>query len=101
MLLALLLLAAGVGAAARALGREIPRAHLALFALLAVLPFPLAFLTDRTAVPLDHALYVRPWYEPGQPLPYNSFLNDVATMILPWTKAVRMAWKEGSLPLWN
>ena len=101
MLLALLLLAAGVGAAARALGREIPRAHLALFALLSVLPFPLTFLTDRTAVPLDHALYVRPWYEPGQPLPYNPFLNDVATMILPWTKAARMALKEGSLPLWN
>ena len=101
MLLLLLALAAGVGAAARALGREIPRPHLALFLFLAVLPFPRAFLTHRTPVPLDHAMYTLPWMPPGQPPPYNPNLNDIATEILPWTKAVRMAWKEGSLPLWN
>ncbi len=34
----------------------------------------------------------------------NPNLNDIALQIAPWAKAVRMAWKEGSLPLrdrWN
>lgn len=104
MLLLLAALAVGVGAVTRALGREIPRLHLVLFLALAVLPFPRAFLPNRTPLPLDHAMHTRPWWAPGQPPPYNLNLNDVATQILPWTKAARMAWKEGELPLrdrWN
>ncbi len=99
----LLLLAAavaGVGAAARFLDRRIPNAALALFLLLAVLPYPRAFVSDRTPLPLDHAMFTRPWYVDGSGLtPHNPYLNDIATQILPWAEATRLAWREGALPL--
>lgn len=101
MLLPLLLLVAGVGAAARFLASEIPRGRLGLFLLLSVLPYPRAFVTDRTPLPLDHAMYVLPWMGQGQPPPNNPNLNDVMTIVVPWAKAARVAFKEGSLPLWD
>src|SRR5712691_3729595 len=101
MLLLLAALTVGVGVVARALGRPIPRLHLALFLAVAVLPFPRAFLSNRTPLPLDHAMYTLPWMAPNQPPPYNANLNDVVTQILPWAKATRTALKEGALPLRN
>lgn len=58
-------------------------------------------MTERTPLPLDQAMYTWPWMTPNQPRPYNANMNDVATMILPWAKATRMALKEGALPLRN
>jgi hypothetical protein len=96
--------AAGIAAIASLLRRPIPRILLGAFVLVAILPFPRAFVTDRTPLPLDHVLFTQPWMRPGLPPPYNPNLNDIATQILPWAKATRLAWKEGSLPLrdrWN
>ncbi|HEY3203051.1 MAG TPA: YfhO family protein [Thermoanaerobaculia bacterium] len=104
----LLLLLAGcaalVGVAAGYLGRPLPHLYLGGFFLLAILPFPRAFISDMTVLPLDHAMYTRPWYVAGTPKPYNPYLNDVTTQILPWAKATRLAWKEQAMPLrdrWN
>jgi hypothetical protein len=94
----------GIGAIARLLGRRIPRAHLVAFVLLACLPFPKAFLGGGTPLPLDHVPLTHPWLPLGVALPRYAYLNDVVTMILPWTQAVRLAWNEGALPLrdrWN
>jgi Bacterial membrane protein YfhO len=99
----LLLVATGVlvAAAARSLGRPLPRAALGLFLLVSVLPFPRAYLSGLSILPLDHARNVVPWMgSPYQPA-FNPFLNDVATLILPWAKEVRLAWKDGALPLLN
>ncbi len=88
---------------ARALGRRIPGAHLAAFVLLVCLPFPRAFLGRGTPLPLDHVPLTYPWVPLGRAA-YNSYLNDVVSQILPWTEAVRAAWKDGTLPLldrWN
>jgi hypothetical protein len=103
----LLLLAAaawGIDTAARALGRPIPKAALAGFLLLSVLPYAKTFVTDSTPLPLDHVTFVRPWSVLGHGPPYNPNMNDIVTQILPWTEAVRLAWKEGSWPWrdrWN
>jgi hypothetical protein len=86
------------------LSRPIPRAALGAFALVAVLPFPTAFVTDTTILPLDHVGYTTPWVLRGFPPPHNPYLNDIATQILPWAKAARMALKERELPWrdrWN
>jgi hypothetical protein len=93
--------AALVAGAARLLDRRIPNAALAGFLLLAVLPYPRAFVSDATPLPLDHAMHTRPWYAEGNPEPHNPYLNDIATQVIPWTRAVRVAWKERSLPLRN
>ena len=102
-----LLLLYGVTAAIAAgaaawLGRRIPPRWLAAFFLL-----PLAFLfsgffLDKTILPVDHARLIAPWSEalPGA-VRYNPNLDDAATQFAPWAKAVRMAWKEGSLPFRN
>jgi len=90
--------------AARSLGRRIPGAYLAAFVLLVCLPFPRAFLGGGTPLPLDHVPLTHPWLPLGRALPYNAYLNDVVSQILPWTEAVRVAWKDGTLPLldrWN
>ena len=55
-------------------------------------------------MPLDHVPLTHPWLPLGRALPYNAYLNDVVSQILPWTEAVRVAWKDGTLPLldrWN
>jgi len=106
--LAILLLlgcaAAAVAGAARWLDRPIPKGALAGFVLVAVLPYPQAFVSRQTPLPLDHAVFIQPWNFGAAVTPYNPYLNDIATQVLPWAKAVRLAWKDGSLPLrdrWN
>ncbi len=107
-LLVLVLLAvttAGAGAAARWLGRPIPAGALVLFFVIGLAPFPpRAFLPGHTALPLEHVATTTPWLAPGRGRPSNPYLNDVVMQILPWAKAVRLAYKEGELPLrdrWN
>jgi hypothetical protein len=104
-LIALLFVCAAlVGFVAKFLGRPLPRPVLLAFLVVAVLPFPRAFVTELTILPLDQAMNFRPWYVAGRPAGYNPHLNDVATQILPWAKATRLAWKEGNPPLrfrWN
>ncbi len=93
----------GLAAAARALDRPIPAAVLAGFALLSVSPYPLAYVAHWTPLPLDHVGFIPPWNVAGQ-IPRNPYLNDIATQQLPWTEAVRLAWRDGALPLrdrWN
>ena len=95
------LLAAG---AARFVRRRIPPALLTAFCVVAALPFPYAFLGRTTPLPLDHVPLTYPWLPLGRALPYNFYLSDVWTQILPWTEAVRLAWRSGALPLlhrWN
>ncbi len=96
--------AAAVALAARWLDRPIPAAALAGFLLVAVLPYPRAFVSRMTPLPLDQAIFLAPWNLGVTVTPYNPYLNDIATQILPWTEAVRLAWKEGALPWrdrWN
>lgn len=59
------------------------------------------FLSGRTMLPTDHVLLYTPWSPPSVAPPHNPNLNDAASQFAPWAKAVRMAWKEGSLPLRN
>ena len=88
----------GVAAAARALDRPIPAAVMAGFAILSVSPYPLAYVANRTPLPLDHVAFTPPWSLAGE-APRNPYLNDIALQSLPWTEAVRLAWKDGALPL--
>jgi hypothetical protein len=96
--------AAGLFAAASFLGRPLDKKTAVLFAIL-----PLGFLwpgfaQSKTRLPIDHALAVPPWAYLPHPPRYNVNSNDLALQIAPWQKAVRLAWKEGSLPLrdrWN
>ncbi len=90
---------AGVSAAARFLGRPLPRPILAAFVLLSVLPYPSAYVRDVTPLPLDHVMNTRPWFEAGVAPAHNPNLNDISIQFLPWTEAVKLAWKEGALPL--
>jgi hypothetical protein len=104
VLLLLACAAAAVALAARWLDRPIPAAALAGFLLVAVLPYPGAFVSRKTPLPLDHAIFLAPWNQGAAVTPYNPYLNDIATQVLPWTEAVRLAWKDGALPLrdrWN
>ncbi len=94
-------LAAGVTGAAAWLSRPIPWRLLAAFLLLPVLFLLPAFAGDRTVFPVDHAMNLPPWSALPHTRPANPNLNDVATEMAPWAKAVRMAWKEGSLPWRN
>jgi hypothetical protein len=71
------------------------------FLLLPVLFLLPAFVTTRTIFPVDHALSFPPWNAPPHPSAANPNLNDVATQMAPWAKAVRLAWKEGSIPWRN
>ncbi|MFY9551568.1 MAG: hypothetical protein WAU32_10485 [Thermoanaerobaculia bacterium] len=101
-LIALLLAAAAATAGIAAfLRRPLPRLFLAAFVVLACLPFPKAFVTNRTILPLDHVGYTIPWASPVATAPYNPYLNDVVTQILPWAKATRLAWKDGEAPWRN
>ncbi len=95
---------AAVAAVAVWLGRP-----LSFSALAAAFGLPLLFLlpgffTATTALPVDHSLGFWPWHAQAKHIPRNVNLNDLATQMAPWAKAVRMAYKEGSLPLrdrWN
>lgn len=106
LLAVLLLLAAAwvVAAAARWLDRPLPNAALALLLLVAVLPYPKAFVRATTPLPLDHVTFIAPWSHDGVAIPFNPYLNDITTQILPWAEAERLAWSQGALPLrdrWN
>lgn len=107
MTTALLLVLYGVAVAAVAgisasLRRTLDPRFLALFAVV-----PLVFLApgvfwDRTPIPTDHLLaYVPPWQSAAAPPPHNATLSDFASQFAPWAKAVRLAWKEGSIPFLN
>ena len=93
--------AAAVRGFSRWLGRPLPPATLALFALLALLPFVPALRPGRTILPLDHVTLTAPWVPPGGGMPRNPYLNDVVSQMVPWNQAVRVALSEGSLPLRN
>jgi len=95
---------AGVAAAAAFLKRPIERrALLAAFALPIVFLAP-GFFLDRTALPVDQARTIPPWQSLGPAAVRNPSLLDLALQIAPWAKAVRVAWRQGELPLrdrWN
>ncbi len=96
--------AAAVARAVRGLKRRIDWPYLLVFWLLPIFFLFPCFFSSRTPLPVDHALLLPPWSTLGPATRYNANLNDVATQIAPWAKAVRMAWKEGALPLrdrWN
>jgi hypothetical protein len=103
---ALYLLFAGcVAGVARMLRRRIPPANLLAFIGLPILFLLSAFTSERTIVPVDHALSLPPWSytHPGIHR-HNIWLNDAAQQFVPWAKAARLSWKEGALPLrhrWN
>jgi hypothetical protein len=102
--LSLLLYAAvalGWAIVARWLGRPLSVRLFFAFLLLPVLFLLPAFVTTRTIFPVDHALSFPPWSALPHTTPSNPNLNDVATEMGPWSKAVRLAWKEGSLPWRN
>ncbi|HEY6066081.1 MAG TPA: hypothetical protein VIY96_07975, partial [Thermoanaerobaculia bacterium] len=93
--------ALGWSGAARWLGRPIPpRVFLAFLALPVLFLLP-AFVTTRTIFPVDHATSFPPWTAVAHSPPANPNLNDVATEMGPWAKAVRLSWKEGSVPWRN
>jgi hypothetical protein len=103
-LLSLPLYAAVSGAAAGFsawLGRRFPVRICFAFLLLPVLFLFPAFGGNRTNFPVDHATSLPPWNSHAHSPPANPNLNDVATEMAPWAKAVRIAWKEGSIPWRN
>jgi hypothetical protein len=90
-----------VAALARRLGRALPASEAALFWLLPLVMLAPGVLSDRTPLPLDHLAMYPPWSGvPDDPI-WNYELNDLVTQMAPWQKAVRVAYKEGSLPLRN
>jgi Bacterial membrane protein YfhO len=105
-LLIVLYLGAGaaVVACVRWLRRPAPLRYVIVFWLLPIVfAFP-GFFADRTILPVDHAMLVLPWSALGPAERHNPNLNDIATHMAPWAKAVRMAWKDGALPWrqrWN
>jgi hypothetical protein len=106
-LLSLLLYAAtafALGGAAAWLRRPLPARIFLAFLVLPVLFLLPAFVGGKTIFPVDHAMSLPPWNSVPHDPPANPNLNDVATQMAPWAKAVRLAWKEGSLPWrgrWN
>ena len=81
--------------------RPLNAAEAAFVFLLPIALFFPGFFSGKTILPVDHAMLLPPWSH-VRPVPrYNANLNDAATQMAPWAKAVRMAWKEGSLPLRN
>jgi hypothetical protein len=86
---------------AKWLGRPIPSRSFLAFLLLPVLFLLPAFVTTRTIFPVDQAMSLPPWNALPHRPPANPNTNDVATQAAPWAKAVRMAWKEGSIPWRN
>ena len=94
-------LAAAIALLAKSLGRHFRPLELVLFAALPVALFLPAYSGHRTLVPVDHVMLLPPWSGSVSVERHNPNLNDVATQIVPWAKAVRQAWKEGSLPWRN
>lgn len=106
--LALLILYLLVGVAAVGVARWLKqpaplRYGLTLWILPIIFTLP-GFFAGRTILPAGHAMAIPPWNTVRPVAPYNPNLNDAATQMAPWAKAVRMSWKEGALPLrqrWN
>jgi hypothetical protein len=90
-----------IRAAAGLLGRRIPARFFVVFLLLPALFLLPAFTGSRTIFPVDHAMSLPPWNALPHPTAANPNLNDVSTEMAPWANAVRMAWKDGSLPWRN
>ena len=87
----------------RWIGRPIPARFAFVFAVLPIAFCAPGFFGGRTVFPVDQVRIFTPWAAPAAG-PRNANLNDVATQMGPWAKAVRSAWKEGSLPWrdrWN
>ncbi|HKF45004.1 MAG TPA: hypothetical protein VKG01_18045 [Thermoanaerobaculia bacterium] len=107
--LLLLLLYALVGAAAVLVARWLSRPpswrYLLAFWLVPVVFIAPGLFTGKTILPTDHAKLILPWSATAGAVDrYNPNLNDIATHMAPWAKAVRMSWKEGTLPWrqrWN
>ncbi len=84
------------------LGRRLDRRSLALFVVLPLIFLAPGVVRDLTPTPTDHlSAYVPPWQSANAPPPHNATLSDFASQFVPWAKAVRVAWKEGSVPFWN
>lgn len=99
-----LFVALGVGAGVRWIKRSIPLRLFAGFWLLPIVFLFPGFFASQTPLPVDHAMLLPPWSTLASVTRHNANLNDAATQMAPWAKAVRMAWKEGALPLrdrWN
>jgi hypothetical protein len=95
---------AAAAVAARWAGRRLAARETALMAIVPLLLFFPGFFRSRTLLPVDHAMLLSPWSHLAPAHRRNANLNDAITQMAPWAKAVRMAWKEGSLPLrdrWN
>ena len=90
-----------IRSAAGLLGRRIPLNVFLVQVLLPALFLLPAFTGNRTIFPVDHAMSLPPWNAMPHPPAANPNLNDVSTEMAPWAKAVRMAWKEGSIPWRN
>ncbi|HYK43401.1 MAG TPA: hypothetical protein VE007_13520 [Thermoanaerobaculia bacterium] len=104
LLLAFAAFCGAIAIAAKWAGGRVGAPETAFFFLLAIgYLFP-GFFSGRTILPADHAMLLAPWSHVGAGDRYNANLNDAVTQMAPWAKAVRIAWKEGSLPLrdrWN
>ncbi len=99
-----LAVALAVVAGVRWLKRRIELPFLLFFWLLPIVFLFPCFFASQTPLPVDHAMLLPPWSTLSSVTRHNANLNDAATQMAPWAKAVRMAWKEGSLPLrdrWN
>ncbi|HSP93407.1 MAG TPA: hypothetical protein VLU06_02565, partial [Thermoanaerobaculia bacterium] len=99
-----LLVGAAAVAVVRWLRRPVPLGYTLVFWLLPIVFAYPGFFDDRTILPVDHTGLIAPWSTLRPPVVHNPNLNDVATHLAPWAKAVRMVWKEGSLPWrqrWN
>ena len=104
LLLCFTALCGAVVLAARWARRALGAPETAFFFFLTLAGFFPGFFSGRTILPADHAMLLAPWSHVGAGERYNANLNDAVTQMAPWAKAVRMAWKEGSLPLrdrWN
>jgi len=105
-LLFLLYLLVGVAAvvAIRFLRRPVPLVYPLVFWLLPIVFALPGFLANRTILPVDHAMLIAPWSTLKPVDRHNANLNDIATQMAPWAEAVRMAWRDGSVPWrqrWN
>jgi len=104
LILLYLLVGGAAVAAVRWLRRPVPLGYPIVFWLLPIVFASPALLPGRTILPVDHAMLIAPWNTLKSVERHNPNLNDIATHLAPWAKAVRMAWKEGSVPWrqrWN
>jgi hypothetical protein len=85
----------------RWVARPIPARYAVGFLVLPIAFCLPGFVKDRTILPTDHVRLFPPWKVDAAAAPRNANLNDAATQIAPWAKAVRMAWKEGVFPWRN